>query len=145
VLFDVTRPIALNGIDDVVTRPDLADRAIMLTLELIGEEKRRTEDDLKAEFDAAHPAILGALLDAVSSGLRTLPGIKLDYLPRMADFATWATACEGGLGLKCTFKQAYGENLAAIMESVIEADPVALAVRTFMSPEPPEPPEPPWV
>jgi len=32
VLFESTRPIFLNGIDDVVSRPDLGDRAIFLTL-----------------------------------------------------------------------------------------------------------------
>jgi hypothetical protein len=33
VLFDATRPVILNGIEDIVTRPDLADRAVFLTLE----------------------------------------------------------------------------------------------------------------
>jgi hypothetical protein len=32
VLFDAARPIILNGIEDVVSRPDLADRALFLTL-----------------------------------------------------------------------------------------------------------------
>src|SRR5262245_59448842 len=51
--------------------------------------------------------------------------------PRMADFALWATACETALWPAGTFQQAYGENLGAAVESVIEADPVATAVRTF--------------
>ena len=32
VLFEAARPIILNGIEDVITRPDFADRAIFLTL-----------------------------------------------------------------------------------------------------------------
>jgi hypothetical protein len=32
VLFDAARPVILNGIEDVITRPDLADRSIFLTL-----------------------------------------------------------------------------------------------------------------
>src|SRR6516165_5498737 len=32
VLFDARRPVILNGIEDVVARPDLADRALFLTL-----------------------------------------------------------------------------------------------------------------
>jgi hypothetical protein len=35
------RPVIPNGIEDVVTRPDLADRAVFLTLEPIPEERRR--------------------------------------------------------------------------------------------------------
>jgi len=42
VLFDAARPVILNGIEDIVTRPDLADRAVFLTLEPIPEERRRS-------------------------------------------------------------------------------------------------------
>lgn len=90
VLFDAARPVILNGIEEFVTRPDLADRAIFLTLEPIPEERRRAEAELLAEFDAERPRILGALLDAVSKGLAMLPHTRLDKLPRMADFALWA-------------------------------------------------------
>ena len=42
ILFDATRPIILNGIEDIVARPDLADRSIFLTLEPIPDGARRT-------------------------------------------------------------------------------------------------------
>jgi hypothetical protein len=48
VLFDAARPVILNGIEDIVTRPDLADRAVFLTLEPIPEERRRPEAELRA-------------------------------------------------------------------------------------------------
>ncbi len=66
VLFDAARPVILNGIEDIVTRPDLADRAVFLTLEAIPEERRRPEAELWAAFDAERPRILGVLLDAVA-------------------------------------------------------------------------------
>src|SRR5207248_8305086 len=69
VLFRAARPTLLNGIEDVISRPDLADRAIFLMLAPIGEEHRRSETELWREFERAHPAILGALLDAVAHGL----------------------------------------------------------------------------
>src|SRR5262249_35725365 len=46
VLFDAARPVMLNGIEDIVTRPDLADRAVFLTLEPIPEDRRRPEQEL---------------------------------------------------------------------------------------------------
>ena len=70
VLFSAARPVILNGIDDVITRPDLADRAIMLTLDPIAETQRRPEQSLWREFELARPHILGALLDAVVRGLQ---------------------------------------------------------------------------
>src|SRR6266478_9829905 len=42
VLFQAARPILLNGIEDVISRPDLGDRAIFLTLAPIGEVQRRS-------------------------------------------------------------------------------------------------------
>ena len=68
VLFDAARPVILNGIEDIVTRPDLADRAVFLTLEPIPEERRRPEAELWAAFEAERPRILGVLLDAVVRG-----------------------------------------------------------------------------
>ena len=57
-------------------------------------QARRDERQFWREFEAARPRILGALLDAVALGLRKLPALALRQLPRMADFATWASACE---------------------------------------------------
>src|SRR5262249_2182002 len=42
VLFDAARPVILNGIEDVVTRPDLAHRAVFLTLWPISQAHRRS-------------------------------------------------------------------------------------------------------
>jgi hypothetical protein len=133
VLFDAARPVILNGIEDIVTRPDLADRAVFLTLEPIPEERRRPEQELWAAFEAERPRILGVLLDAVAKGLAMLPQTKLEKLPRMADFALWATACETALWPAGTFWPAYCGNRDVAVEGVIDADPIAAAVRGVMA------------
>ena len=136
VLFDAARPAILNGIEDIVTRPDLADRAVFLTLEPIPEERRRPEAELWAAFEAEHPRILGVLLDAVVEGLKRLPETRLEKLPRMADFALWATACETALWPAGTFWSAYGGNRDKAVDGVIDADPIAVAVRAVMATRP---------
>jgi hypothetical protein len=133
VLFSAARPVVLNGIEDIVTRPDLADRAVFLTLAPIPEDQRRPEAELWAAFDAERPRILGVLLDAVVEGLKRLPKTELPRLPRMADFALWATACETALWTSGTFWKAYCVNRDEAVEGVIEADPLATAVRTLMT------------
>ncbi len=133
VLFDAARPVILNGIEDIVTRPDLADRAVFLTLEPIPEERRRPEQELWAAFELERPRILGVLLDAVAKGLAELPRTKLDKLPRMADFALWATACETALWPSGTFWSAYCGNRDEAVDGVIDADPIAAAVRAVMT------------
>jgi hypothetical protein len=133
VLFEAARPILLNGIEEVISRPDLGDRAIFLTLAPIGEALRRPENELWREFEIARPRILGALLDAAVHGLRTRGRVHLDRLPRMADFALWAAACEPALWPAGTFARAYTSNRRAAIESIIEADPIATCVRTMMA------------
>ncbi|PWJ13802.1 hypothetical protein [Jannaschia seohaensis] len=132
VLFQAARPMILNGIEDIVTRPDLADRAVFLTLEAIPEEYRRPEAELWAAFEAERPRILGVLLDAVAEGLRRLPETQLPKHPRMADFALWASACESALWPTGTFWSAYSGNRDEAVEGVIDADPVATALRATM-------------
>jgi hypothetical protein len=133
VLFDAARPVILNGIEEIVTRPDLADRAVFLTLQPIPEEHRRPEQELWAAFDAARPRVLGVLLDAVVVGLKRLPETRLEKLPRMADFALWATACETALWPAGTFWSAYCGNRDEAVEGVIDADPIATAMRAVMA------------
>ena len=132
VLFEASRPILLNGIEDVISRPDLGDRAIFLTLAPIAETDRRAEAELWREFERARPLILGALLDAMVHGMRATNQVKLEALPRMADFALWAAACETALWPAGTFARAYAANRRAAIESIIEADPLATCVRTIM-------------
>ena len=134
ILFDAMRPIVLNGIEDFAVRPDLVDRAILLTLETVPDDKRRPEKELWAELDRKHPQLLGALLDAVVHGLRELPNVQLTKLPRMADFALWATACETAFGWPAeTFMAAYAANREDAVSGTLEADLVATATRAFIT------------
>jgi hypothetical protein len=133
VLFDATRPVILNGITDVATRPDLLDRGIIITLPPIPEVKRKAEAKLWREFEKTQPPILGALFDAVAGALRTVESVRLESMPRMADFAVWATAAEESLGLEPgAFMEAYAGNRHEATESALEADPVAVAIRGLM-------------
>jgi hypothetical protein len=133
VLFDAARPIILNGIEDVASRPDLADRALFLTLPYLSEARRRPEQTLWQEFELVRPRLLGALLDAVSHGLRALPQVRLDRLPRMADFARWAEACESALWPAGAFASAYVANRRGAVADAVDADPVAACVRELMA------------
>jgi hypothetical protein len=51
----------------------------------------------------------------------------------MADFALWATACESALWPAGTFSAAYCGNRDEAVDEVIDADPVASAVRVVMT------------
>jgi hypothetical protein len=132
-ILDAMRPVILNGIDSLVSRPDLGDRAVLLVLPRIKNNNRRREADLWRAFETAQPGILGALCDALSAALANVHKVKLAQLPRMADFATWVVAAEQALPWEPgTFLNAYTRNRGAVVEHSLEGDPVAVAVRSFM-------------
>lgn len=129
----VKRPVILNGIEDVATRPDLADRALQIELEEIPKEERITEKDLWQRFDKQRTNIFSAILGALSAALRELPRIKLNPLPRMADAALWATAGETAFGWKRgTFIAAYRRNLDESAVAAVEANPVGVALHELL-------------
>jgi hypothetical protein len=126
VVFNHKRPVLLTSITDVVTAGDLLDRCIALQLETIPDHQRKTEQEFDAAFDAARPRILGALLDAVAAGLKTLPTVKLARLQRMADFHLWAEACLQGAGFAAgAFTKAYEANRGTANRLALEASQVA--------------------
>jgi hypothetical protein len=125
-IFDAMRPAILNGIEDVATRGDLLDRAIVVNLPTIPEHNRRAESEFWTDFEDARPAIFGALLVALAGALRDLPTVKLTTLPRMADFAKLATAAESGLGLPpMAFLEAYTGNINDANSLALEASTVS--------------------
>ena len=132
-IFNTKRPVMLNCIDNVIRRHDLADRAIIVNLAVIAEEKRIPEKEFWADFEDDAPEILGAFLDAISGALRNIDTVKLDSYPRMADFAMWVTASEQALGwIPGTFLEAYRRNIHDVTSLTLDADLVGTAVNIFM-------------
>jgi hypothetical protein len=135
VLIDACRPIVLNGIPDLASRGDFADRSIVLSGTEISDDARREEADLEQEFVAAAPAILGALLDGVAAGLkgRGAASAAIKQKPRMADFAVFAAAAASAFGWTADeFLEAYAQNRQTRVERVVEADPVAEAIHRLV-------------
>src|SRR5262249_9175369 len=73
------------------------------------------------------------LLDAAAQGLRMLRRVRLKCLPRMADFALWAAACESAFRPAGTLETAYPNNRRDAIENMIDADSVAACVRELMT------------
>jgi hypothetical protein len=125
VVFNAMRPVILTGIEELATRSDLLDRSLILHLPALTEEQYRTEAEFWADFRQAQPRILGALLDAIAAALQQLPTVQLKCRPRLADFATVATAAETALGWKKgSFLAVYLGNRADANELALEASPL---------------------
>jgi hypothetical protein len=133
-LLDVQRPAILTGIEELAVRGDLADRALVVTLPAIADEDRVTEAQLTARVDAARPRVLGALLDAVATGLRELPHARLARLPRLADAALWWTACEAALPWeRGSILAAHDRGRGEAAATTLEASPVGAALLALLA------------
>jgi hypothetical protein len=128
------KPIALNGITDIVSRADLADRCIFVVAERILDKDRKPKQDLMTDFEAERPRIFGALLDAVATGIAMLPKVASEDWPRMADFAKWGMACESAYTTPGLFRTAYQRNVVEAVESMLDDDLVAAAVQKLRLP-----------
>jgi hypothetical protein len=121
VIFDSTRPVCLSSIEELAIKGDLLDRCLIVTLPAIDEKRRCTEKAFWQEFEQEHPKLLGAFLSAVSAALANVERVRLDELPRMADFAQWVTAAEPALGWEAgAFMSVYASNRESANELVLE-------------------------
>lgn len=133
MVLEAKRPVIITGIEDVVTRGDLLDRALPVELPPIDAYSRRPEGELLEAFATEHPFLLGALLDATVVGFQRIPTLKPEKLPRLADAALWAMACEPAPGLP---EGAIAEALQEITHqgayTALDADPLAAAVQSLV-------------
>ncbi|WP_233227949.1 ATP-binding protein [Streptomyces sp. BSE7-9] len=99
VVLTFKRVLAMTTIDAGALAGDLAERVLLLDLQLIDSRRRRSEEELDATFEAVRPAVLGALFDVLACALAVLPSVRLEAMPRMADFAR-ARGCRPDTGLE---------------------------------------------
>ena len=134
VILSFRRCPSLNGINQVASRDDLLDRSVLFQLNRIDEADRKEEAVFWQEFEKDRPFILGALFDAISGAMRIYPTLKLDRLPRMADFARWGVAVAEAIkrGSGSEFLKAYYMNIAGAVEEAVMGDMVGAAIVYFM-------------
>lgn len=123
--WDIKRPIIMNGINQLVTRPDLADRTINLDLPKI---EYRDQSQLDSQWLEDYPQLTGALYDLMVSTLAFLPTVQIAKLPRMGDFAKLGVAMCKALRLDKDFVALFNRNRDEVVLRGVESSPVALAL-----------------
>lgn len=132
-IIDIQRNVALNGINVVVTRPDLLDRSIILQLSRIPDSERKDEKQVWQAFNSDLPKLLGGCLSTLSKAISILPSVNVANLPRMADFAKWGFAIAEAAGIGGDrFLKAYKRNLERSNEEVLSTHPVSITLVRFM-------------
>ena len=130
-VFAFRRCIVFDAIDVGALAPDLADRTIAITLDLIPDEERLDEETFWPEWAAAHPQLLGALLDLAARVMARLPAVRLSRKPRMADFARILAAVDAELGTSAFDR--YIQQAANLAAEGLSGDSFASRIREVVT------------
>lgn len=129
----VCRPVAMNGIPDVVERGDLVDRSIHVHLPRIDPRQRRDDLEFWDAFHACHSQLLGSLMNAALIATQNYGNVVLAEKPRMSAFAVWAVAAEGAFGWQPgRLMEVYKRNRSAAESQMLEFHGMASAMLRMM-------------
>jgi hypothetical protein len=90
--------LIFTSIGVVTNAPDLLDRGIILPVDDIPADERRSEVTIMWEFDQDKPKILGALFESIRRALAIIPQVEAEFergewpQQRMADFTIFGEA-----------------------------------------------------
>lgn len=121
------RCVVMTGIATESLRGDLAERLLMIELEPILREKRKTDADVEARFNEIAPEVLGGLLDLLVEVQAVHPTIKLSEMGRMADFTVVLAALDKVTGWSTV--DDYVDTGEDIARTVVDGDVFAAALR----------------
>ncbi|MEC4015231.1 ATP-binding protein [Streptomyces sp. H27-D2] len=130
VVLSFRRVLAMTTIDAGALAGDLAERLLVLDLQLIEEDRRRTEEEMDAAFEAVRPSVLGALFDLLACVLAVLPTVRLETMPRMADFARVLAAVDAAQDWRTL--DSYLATSANVATDALEGDPFGSAVTALV-------------
>ena len=133
-IYSMKRAVGYNGILISAHRADLLDRLLNLKLKMIDKRKRKKLKLLHKEFEAILPYLLGYIFDILSQVLNRIGEVKLDELPRMADFAEMGELISRCIGYPAgQFTEAYKRNIGQTNEEAINSNLVASAIILLMN------------
>lgn len=132
IIVDLKKTVILNGIDEITKRQDLVSRTIFIETPKLNSENKKTESEIWEGFYKDYPYIFGALVNAVSVGLRNKGKDRTAY-ERMQDFGRFVGDCAEGLGWeKGYWQQIYSNNQQDGIEQSIYSDPFATSLVEMM-------------
>ena len=133
-IYNMKRAVGYNGINVTATRADLLDRILSIQLKPIDRRQRRKLKSLYKDLEQILPYLLGYIFDVIVKVLDRIGEVKLDELPRMADFAEIGELIAICLGYeKGKFIEVYNSNIGFTNEEAINASAVATAVIHLMN------------
>jgi hypothetical protein len=130
VIFQLKRPVGLNGINVVPRNGDLLERSVLM--ELKKPATYAPEDELWRQFQKDKARILGDLFATISRALDSEDPEPISNV-RMADYLRWGEAIGRALGYgKNAFVNVYLENSKTRNIEALQAHPVGPVILELM-------------
>lgn len=117
------RPLIINGIGDLATKSDLADRVVSVHLEPIPRDRRQTERLLWEKYEVLLPQLTGALFSLIAKVIG-MPDLDVP-LERMAEYSQIGAKVAVALGLPAAeFTDAYRQNRDSSSLTALESSAI---------------------
>lgn len=132
-ILDVQNLTILTSIGNVVTKPDLLERSIVIDMTRITDDERESESSLSQGLELHHAEILGRLLDITVAALHYRDTAESPRYSRMVEFSHLGEGVEQYLDYQpgsMRSRMAAGVEIAN--EIAIESSPVASIIREWM-------------
>lgn len=134
IILDITALVALNGVSLTVQESDLLDRSLIIKLERISPEERKTEEEIWEAFEEDRPKILGCIFWIIAEVLKDEEPVETDKLLRMADFHTACIKVGRVLGMEeKEVNKILWKNQEMVSKYTLEEDVVASCLIEFMA------------
>lgn len=125
--------IVINGIDYLAEQCDLLNRCIMIELDTIPEEERKTEKQMDIEIKKAMPELLGGLY-AIMMKTLVMDDIAVSKLNRMADYELLAIKAAVAMGISAEeFQNMLNKNIQNMQYSFAMSDITVKALVMLMA------------
>jgi ABC-type oligopeptide transport system ATPase subunit len=133
-ILDVQNLTILTSIGNVVTKPDLLERSVVLDLTRLTPEDRASESDLSSGFDRYHGDILGGLLNITVAALNHRDTTQSPKYSRMTEFAHLGEGVEKSIfnAIESILERRMAAGAEIANEIAIEASPVASTLRSWI-------------
>lgn len=136
-VLQTKRPVVLNGISVIATRPDLIDRVVYLDVPTIPTKARKDDAAARDAWERDRVGVFTGLLDLFAVVYLLLPQIQMQHKQRMADYERLGEAVAQALGAAPgTFQARYAELVRAGVDRALDGNPVAQALDKFLRKEP---------
>lgn len=135
IILELHNIIIVNGIDAVPKQPDLIERSLLFTLNKIPANQRKSELDIKNEFDKALPNILGAIFNTLAEYFKRKHTIHITGGHRMHNAYRDCYVIADILGVLDKFLLAFIKNQEVIQRQFEAVNPLISAISSYFDSE----------